>query len=63
VIHIGYNTDEFSLFWKINKIAIIDKIVGEIKFIVSEKETFLFNKHYQCYEVVTHYGMLFSSLP
>ena len=53
VVHIGYNADEFPLFWKINKIAIIDKIVSKVMFIISEKETLLFNKHYQCYEVVT----------
>jgi hypothetical protein len=53
VIHIGYNAEEFPLFWKIEKIAIINKIVSEIMFIVSQKETLLFNKHYQCYEVVT----------
>ena len=53
VIHIGYNEDEFPLFWKISKIAIINKIAREVMFIVSEKETLRFNKHYQCYEVVT----------
>ena len=47
VIHIGYNADEFTLFWKISKIA------SEVMFIVSEKETLHFNKQYQCYEVVT----------
>ena len=35
------------------KNAVMNKIASEIMFIVSEKETLLFNKHYQCYEVVT----------
>lgn len=53
IIHIGYSTDELPLFWKIEKIAIINKVASEVMFIVTEKETLLFNKHYQCYEVIT----------
>lgn len=51
-LHIGYSEDELPLFWGVDKIAIVNKYVRDIMFIVSEKETLHFNKHFQCYEVV-----------
>ena len=51
IIHIGWSADECPLFWKINKVAVINRIVSQIMFVISEIKTLHFNKHYQCYEV------------
>ena len=42
---------ECPLFWKINKVAVINRIVSQIIFVISEIKTLHFNKHDQCYEV------------
>ena len=51
ILHIGYTKQELPLFYKVEKIAVIDGILSGVRFIVAKVETVGFNKHYQCYEV------------
>ena len=51
ILHIGYTREELPLFYKVEKIAVIDRILSGVRFIVAKVETVGFNKHYQCYEV------------
>lgn len=51
ILHIEYSKQELPLFCKVEKIAVIDRILSGIRFVVAEVETVMFNKLYQCYEV------------
>lgn len=53
ILHIGYDDNEFSKFWELKKICIVDRNIDKVMFIVLEKETVGFNEHYQCFEVVS----------
>ena len=53
ILHIGYDDNEFPKFWELKKICVVNKNVERAMFVVSEKETTSFNRHYQCFEVVS----------
>ncbi len=51
-LHIGYSEDELPLFWEVQKILVLNKCISSVMFVVSDKETLYFNKHFQSYEVI-----------
>ena len=50
VIHVGQSNDELPLFWVIEKIIVVKKLV---MFLVTQKTTVRFCEHLQSYEVTT----------
>ncbi|KAG1681703.1 hypothetical protein GQR58_011697 [Nymphon striatum] len=53
ILHIGYDDNEFPKFWELKKICIVDRKIDRVMFVVLEKETVGFDKHYQCFEIAT----------
>ena len=52
-LHVGFSEDELPLFWEVEKIVVLKKLINSVMFIVSERETVGFSQHFQSYEVVT----------
>ena len=50
IIHVGQSDDELPLFWLIEKIIVLKKLV---MFLVTQKTTVKFSEHLQSYEVTT----------
>ncbi len=50
-MHIGFDGNDMPKFWKIHKIAIIERNLSAMKFVVEPMETITFDHHFQCYEV------------
>ena len=38
-LHVGFSEDGLPLFWEVEKIVVLKKLINSVMFIVSEKET------------------------
>ncbi len=45
-MHIGFDTNDMPKFWKIRKIAIIERNLSAMKFVVEPMETITFDHHF-----------------
>lgn len=52
-LHVGFSDDELPVFWEVQKIVVLKKLISSAMFIVAQKDTIGFSQHFQSYEVVT----------